>query len=126
MMTTIELNKIKESLLNSVKNNFKKDGRLDPVMILIGQDGQLAFISTPYTNNIEKQMMINGVKSVCKETNPAAIAMINEAKMMPKNSNREDVDNFEKELKASGKALKIWTTRKRLLLLCLKLHIITK
>jgi len=110
MITVTELNKIKESLLNGMKENFKKEGSLEPIMILVGQDGKLAIVSTPYTNQTEKRLMIGGVKQMCKQMNPAAIAMINEAwmAMIPKGER----EKFEKELKDSGKSVKDVVGRK--------------
>jgi hypothetical protein len=113
MITVTELNKIKESLLNGMKENFKQEGSLEPITILVGQDGEMAIISTPYTNQTEKRLMIGGVKQMCKQMNPAAIAMINEAWMatIPKGS-KSDQEKFQKELKESGKSVKDISGRK--------------
>ena len=111
-ITTEKLNEIKEKLINAMKVNFKRDGGLDPVALLVSQEGEMAIVPTPYTNNNEKQLMIEGIKFVCKETKPAAVVMINEAWI--KQIDKKDKGAFERELKETGKSIKDYDDKKEI------------
>lgn len=111
-ITTEELNKIKENLLNSMKTLFKRDKGLDPVTILVSQDGQLAFVPTPFRTHIEKQMMVEGIKLVCQKTNPAAVVTINEAWFKQMKGGEKEAREFEKELKDTGRSVSDYDDKK--------------
>ena len=79
MITVIELNQKKEELVGKMKNVFSKFGFIEPMAVIICQDGKAFIMETPFSNEQEKQIIMAGVKALCRKFNAAAVAIINEA-----------------------------------------------
>lgn len=79
MITTADLTELKNQLIEGMKKNFKTDAGLSPVVIIINPDGQMTQMITPYTNQLEKTLMMNAVRGMCKEADAIALFIINEA-----------------------------------------------
>jgi hypothetical protein len=101
MITTDEINRIKEVNINMMKQHFKDDGKLFPISMVLEPNGKLQCIGTPYESQEQKTYMMNKVKEICKEVKAVAVFIINEAwirKVTP-----EQYEQYEKELKRTGK-----------------------
>lgn len=111
-MTITELNTIKEELVESMKSVFKKDKSLEPMAIMIGQDGKIGFMPMPFRDHQEKQNMINGLKAVCRNLNPAAVVIIHEAWILVVDKNDKEGIKKVEDLAKSGKSVKDLDGRK--------------
>jgi hypothetical protein len=110
MITTADLRKVKDTLIEGMKTNFKNDGNIFPVVIVIGPSGSLTPIPTPYRTHEEKAFMMNIVRVICKKTDAIAVAVITEAWI--KTVNKEDSKKFMEEMKASGKTVSDYGDKK--------------
>lgn len=110
LITTEDLNKIKESNIESMKINFKRDGNLFPVVMIIAPDGGMTIIGTPYTSNKQKTKMMNEVKDMCKKIDAISVIIINEAWM--KSVKKEDYDKYVNEMKVTGKRVSDYSDKK--------------
>ncbi|HWY10234.1 MAG TPA: hypothetical protein VN026_02860 [Bacteroidia bacterium] len=103
MITTADLNKIKDTLLENMKENFKNDGEIYPVVIVITPNGDMHLIATPYSNQQEKNEMMNEVMTMCKNLDAIALFLINEAWI--KKIKVEDYNKFTKEMDDKNKRI---------------------
>lgn len=71
--------KYKEELERLMQTNYKNDGYLTPVAIVVDGKGEATFISTPYTCKEEKEAYLFFLKLYCKKHNAVAVYLINEA-----------------------------------------------
>jgi hypothetical protein len=110
MITTADLNRLKESLTEGMKINFKNDGKLMPVAIVIAPDGKMTHIVTPYENQEEKALMMNAVRAICKNVDAIAVGVINEAwiRMVKKEDSKKALD----EMKETGKRVSDYDDKK--------------
>jgi len=102
-MDTQTLNKLKENTIETMKQNFKKDGKLYPVVMVIDDKEQMHYIGTPYTNHEEKKQMMTFVKDYVKDKKAIAIFIINEAWV--RKIKVEDHQKVMEEMKKSGKRI---------------------
>ena len=113
-ITTVDLNKIKESLVDKMKLNFKNSGSILPVVFIIAPNGDLTIIATPYTSHEEKDFMMNTVRQMCKRVDAIAVCIINEAWVrIAKGSLKE----AEKEMKDAGKRISDYDDKKEVALM---------
>lgn len=102
MITAIELNQKKEQLLDKMKVVFSKFGIIEPMAFIICQDGKVFVVETPFSNAQEKQIMIAGIRVLCRKFNAAAVAIINEAWIVEfdnkENFNQEEVESIIKQV----------------------------
>ncbi len=109
-ITTEEINQIKEVTIRMMKQNFKNDGKLFPVIMALEANGKMTYIGTPYRNQEEKKLTINYAKEICKKINAVAFFMINEAwvrKLTP-----EQAKQYSEEFKKSGKRISEYDDKK--------------
>jgi hypothetical protein len=78
-MTSADLTKIKEGVLNSVKQNFNNEGKLLSCAIIISLDGKMNVIGMPFTTQEEKIWMLDEVKKFCVKLNAVSLFIISEA-----------------------------------------------
>ena len=117
-ITTTDLHKIKESLLESMKINFKNNGKLFPVVFIIAPDGEMTVIGTPYTSQEEKNLMMGMVRSKCKEVDAIAVCIVNEAwirKVTP-----EEYKKFQEEFAKTGKRISGYDDKKEVALMMIE------
>lgn len=98
IITTEDLNNMKDVFIEAMKKNFKNDGEISPVAIIISHDGQPNFIPTPYRDLDEKRMMMEGVRAICQKVDAIALFLINEAwiKQVDKND-KATIEKADKE-----------------------------
>lgn len=101
MIKTEEINRIKEANIEMMKQHFKKDGKLFPVIMAIEANGKITYVGTPYTNQEEKMKTLQYAKELCKKINAVAFFMINEAWV--RKVNPEQYKQYLEELKKTGK-----------------------
>lgn len=114
-ITTEEINRIKDVTINMMKQNFKNDGKLFPVIMALEANGKMTYVGTPYRNHEEKKATINYAKLLCKKINAVAFFMINEAwvrKVTP-----EQMKEYSEEFKKSGKRISDYDDKKEVVIM---------
>lgn len=114
MITTEELNKIKEDFIVSMKYNFKRDGQLFPIASIIAPDGKMTIIGTPYSTHEEKAVVTDYIIKTCKELDAIALFIINEAWVRVSKGSLEEA---EKEMKDAGKRISDYDDKKEVALI---------
>jgi len=114
-ITTADLQKTKESLLESMKKNFKNDISILPAVFIIAPNGEMTIIPTPYRNQNEKDAMMGAVRQLCKKINAVAVCIINEAWVRAIKS--EDYDKVLKDMKETGKRISDYGDKKEVTLM---------
>jgi hypothetical protein len=75
----INIQQVKSNILNAVKENFRRDKKIDSVALIIDKNGLLHPIGTLFSNNEEKLATIQFIKDYCIEIEAVALFLINEA-----------------------------------------------
>ncbi len=115
LITTSDLNKIKESILAGMKINFKNDGEISSMVIIIHPDGIHTYIQALYTTHAEKNIMLNVVKDVCKSVDAVAVITISEAWV--KTVKPEEYKNLVKQMKETGAKISDFSDKKEVALM---------
>jgi len=110
MVTKEEISRIKNVNIETMKQHFKRDGKLFPVIMAIGSDGKMTLVGTPYSTQEEKMIMLSYAKKLCKEINAVAFFMINEAWV--RKVNPEQYKKYIEELNKTGKRVSEYNDKK--------------
>jgi len=103
MINSDDIKKIKEVIINMMKQNFKADGKLFPVIMALEPNGKMTYVGTTYTNQEEKKKTLEYAKELCAKINAVALFMINEAWI--KKIKPEDYENIMADMKKTGKRI---------------------
>ena len=79
MISTEMINKVKDSMIDRVKENFKKDGHIVPVAILLYEDGSGEAVATAFGSKEEREAFAESLRKRCAKKKPIVIALIEEA-----------------------------------------------
>lgn len=109
-ITQEQVEKIKQTNIEMMKANFKRDKQLFPTVMILEPNGKLQVIGTPYRNQQEKVLMMNMVKYTCKKVNAVAVFIINEAWV--RKTTPEQFKKFNEEFKKSGKRISEYDDKK--------------
>lgn len=100
-MEQIDIQKIKESNIQSMKEAFKRDKKLFPVCIIVEPNGKVQYIGTPFKTHEEKDIMMNYVKDTCRKVKAIAVFIITEAWL--KKIKKEDYEKVIEDMRKTGK-----------------------
>lgn len=109
-ITNEQVEKIKQTNLELMKSNFKRDKELYPTVMILEPNGNLQVIGTPYRSQEEKSAMMYAVKQTCKKVNAIAVFIINEAWV--RKTTPEQFKKFNEEFKRSGKRISEYDDKK--------------
>lgn len=109
-ITNEQVEKIKQTNIELMKSNFKRDKELYPTVMILEPNGNLQVVGTPYRNQQEKDYMMGFVKETCKKVNAIAVFIINEAWV--RKTTPEQFKKFNEEFKNTGKRISEYDDKK--------------
>jgi hypothetical protein len=115
MIKTEEINRIKDVTISMMKQNFKNDGKLFPVIMALEASGKMNYIGTPFRNQEEKMQTLRYAKELCKKINAVAFFMITEAWFMK--ATPEEYKKYIEELQRTGKRVGDYNDKKEVVIL---------
>ncbi len=122
-MTREDLNAIRETFIGGMKQNFKQDGTIYPVSIIVSGNGKLTIIKMPFADNEEKQLVFSGLRRLIVELDAVAIFLINEAWTVVR---QEDYSRLMKEMRESGKQIKDLDDKKEVAMMIFETKLTTE
>jgi len=93
------LNRVKENMLESVRENFIRDGEVVPVAILYYPNGQGEVIATELRDEKAKTAFVTFLRKHCRDKQPLAMMLVTEAHMLIVASKEEEERIRGKEIK---------------------------
>lgn len=79
MIPLAVVNKIKDSMIEKVKENFKKDGFIVPAAILFFEDGSGEAVDISFESSEERIQFASSLRKRCAKKKPIIVALVEEA-----------------------------------------------
>lgn len=94
MKKPLDLQKLKEDLVENAKRIFKKDSRLAPVALVVTRD-QFIPVVMVFETKEQREVMLRQVKKICQDFQAIAVMLVNESWAIK--VKKEDKEAFDKE-----------------------------